>query len=60
MRKRVTQNSGDLWTQVPQADREQIKSKLPELIVAEPKFVSPATIYFLLDLMVSVSLARPQ
>ncbi|KZP16609.1 ARM repeat-containing protein [Athelia psychrophila] len=36
MRKRVTQNSGDFWTQLPQDGREQIKAKLPELILAEP------------------------
>ncbi|RDB23353.1 putative importin subunit beta-4 [Hypsizygus marmoreus] len=35
LRKRVTQNSGNLWTQLPQNEREQIKSKLPELILAE-------------------------
>ncbi|KAF5383571.1 hypothetical protein D9615_003515 [Tricholomella constricta] len=36
LRKRVSQNSGNLWTQLPQNEREQIKSKLPELILAEP------------------------
>ncbi|TFK40003.1 ARM repeat-containing protein [Crucibulum laeve] len=36
MRKRVAQHSGNLWTQLPQNEREQIKTKLPELIVAEP------------------------
>ncbi|KAA1475582.1 ARM repeat-containing protein [Dentipellis sp. KUC8613] len=35
MRKRVSQSSGDLWTQTPQNEREQIKAKLPELILAE-------------------------
>ncbi|KAI0311667.1 ARM repeat-containing protein [Amylostereum chailletii] len=35
MRKRVSQNSGDLWTQVPQADREQIKAELPKLVLNE-------------------------
>lgn len=39
MRKRVSQNSGDFWTQLPQNEREQIKAKLPELILAEPKLV---------------------
>jgi Importin-beta N-terminal domain len=37
MRKRVSQNSGNLWTMLPQNEREEIKSKLPELILAEPK-----------------------
>ncbi|KIM83108.1 hypothetical protein PILCRDRAFT_450443 [Piloderma croceum F 1598] len=36
MRKRVAQNSGDFWTQLPQDGREQIKAKLPELILVEP------------------------
>ncbi|KIJ65152.1 hypothetical protein HYDPIDRAFT_175175 [Hydnomerulius pinastri MD-312] len=36
MRKRVQQKSGDLWMQLPQAEREQIKDKLPQLILAEP------------------------
>ncbi|KAF9462876.1 armadillo-type protein [Collybia nuda] len=36
LRKRVSQNSGNLWTLLPQVEREQIKSKLPELILAEP------------------------
>ncbi|KAL0953706.1 hypothetical protein HGRIS_004898 [Hohenbuehelia grisea] len=36
MRKRVTQNSGNLWTLLPQDEREQIKTKLPEFILAEP------------------------
>jgi len=36
MRKRVSQNSGNLWTLLPQNEREEIKSKLPELILAEP------------------------
>ncbi|KAG6334826.1 hypothetical protein ID866_4263 [Astraeus odoratus] len=35
MRKRVTQNSGDLWTQLPQDERQEIKAKLPQLILAE-------------------------
>jgi len=37
MRKRVSQNSGDLWTQLPPNEREEIKAKLPELILSEPK-----------------------
>ncbi|EGN95021.1 hypothetical protein SERLA73DRAFT_77038 [Serpula lacrymans var. lacrymans S7.3] len=36
MRKRINQKSGDLWTQLPQDERQQIKDKLPELILAEP------------------------
>ncbi|THU97754.1 ARM repeat-containing protein [Dendrothele bispora CBS 962.96] len=35
MRKRVSYNSGNLWTLLPQEEREQIKSKFPELILAE-------------------------
>ena len=41
MKKRVSQNSGDLWIQQSQDGREQIKAKLPELILAEPMFVFP-------------------
>lgn len=40
LRKRVAQNSGDLWIQLPLDDRDQIKAKLPELILAEPKYSS--------------------
>src|ERR1700729_1957091 len=39
MRKRVAQNSGDFWTQLPQDGREQIKAKLPELILPGPTAV---------------------
>jgi hypothetical protein len=39
LRKRVSQNSGSLWTQLPQNEREEIKAKLPELILAELKYV---------------------
>ncbi|KAF7308578.1 Importin N-terminal domain-containing protein [Mycena chlorophos] len=35
MRKRVSQNSGALWTQLPQSDREQLKEKLPEFVLAD-------------------------
>src|ERR1700722_8267697 len=48
MRKRVAQNSGDFWTQLPLNEREQIKVKLPELILAEPKYVSSSTVRVLL------------
>ncbi|OBZ65245.1 putative importin subunit beta-4 [Grifola frondosa] len=36
LRKRVMQNSSELWIQVPQDEREQIKAKLPEIVLAEP------------------------
>ena len=39
MRKRVAQNSGDMWTRLPQNERDQIKEKLPEITLAEPSFV---------------------
>ncbi|KAI0259373.1 ARM repeat-containing protein [Gloeopeniophorella convolvens] len=35
MRKRVSTNSGNLWLQVPQADREQLKTQLPEIVLRE-------------------------
>ncbi|PPQ67700.1 hypothetical protein CVT24_002756, partial [Panaeolus cyanescens] len=35
LRKRVNNNSGNLWTQLPQSEREEIKQKLPELIIQE-------------------------
>ncbi|KAM6496954.1 ARM repeat-containing protein [Amanita muscaria] len=35
MRKRVSQNSGKLWALLPQNEREEIKAKLPELVLAE-------------------------
>ncbi|KAF9244087.1 ARM repeat-containing protein [Melanogaster broomeanus] len=37
LRKRVRQKSGDFWVQLPQDTREEIKSKLPQLILAEPQ-----------------------
>lgn len=40
MRKRVAQNSGDLWTRLPPDGREQIKAKLPDLILVEPSYVN--------------------
>jgi importin-4 len=46
MRKRVAQNSGDFWTQLPQDGREQIKAKLPELILAEPTLAAEPPIFF--------------
>ncbi|KAI0925226.1 hypothetical protein AcW1_007090 [Taiwanofungus camphoratus] len=36
LRKRISQNSGELWVVVPQDEREQIKAKLPELVLADP------------------------
>ncbi|KAK7012251.1 importin N-terminal domain-containing protein, partial [Favolaschia claudopus] len=36
MRKRVAQNSGNMWGQLPQSDREQIKEKLPEIVLSDP------------------------
>lgn len=39
MRKRVAHNSGNLWTLITQDERGQIKEKLPEIILAEPKYV---------------------
>ncbi|EAU90542.2 importin beta-4 subunit [Coprinopsis cinerea okayama7 len=35
LRKRVSQNSGNLWTQLDQSIREQIKQDLPKLILEE-------------------------
>ncbi|KAG6886214.1 hypothetical protein C0993_010776 [Termitomyces sp. T159_Od127] len=35
LRKRVAQNSGNLWISLSQNEREEIKSRLPELILAE-------------------------
>ncbi len=37
LRKRISQNSGDLWLQVAADQREQIKSKLPEIVLSESK-----------------------
>ncbi|EKM50327.1 uncharacterized protein PHACADRAFT_178877 [Phanerochaete carnosa HHB-10118-sp] len=36
LRKRISQNSGDMWLQVNAPEREQIKQKMPELILNEP------------------------
>ncbi|KAH8997891.1 ARM repeat-containing protein [Lactarius hatsudake] len=35
MRKRVSANSGSLWLEVPQVNREQLKSQLPEVVLHE-------------------------
>jgi hypothetical protein len=40
MRKRVSINSGELWLQLPQGEREEIKANLPRLILAEMKYIS--------------------
>ena len=32
LRKRISQNSGDMWLQVNAAERAQIKQKLPEVM----------------------------
>lgn len=40
LRKRISQHSGDLWVQCSVSERDQIKAKLPELILAEPKYVA--------------------
>lgn len=37
LRKRIIQNSGNLWTLLAQNEREEIKARLPELILAETK-----------------------
>ena len=39
LRKRILQKSGALWVNLPQDQRDQIKNKLPELIVREQKYV---------------------
>lgn len=40
LRKRIIQKSGDLWIKVPQAERDELKAKLPEITLAEPVYVS--------------------
>ncbi|KAH9973432.1 ARM repeat-containing protein [Lactifluus volemus] len=35
MRKRVSANSGNLWLQVSQPDREQLKTQLPQIVLRE-------------------------
>jgi len=39
LRKRVEHKSGFLWTSLDKLQRDEIKAKLPEVIVAEPQFV---------------------
>ena len=36
LRKRISQKSGELWINVSQSERDQIKQNLPEVIIAEP------------------------
>ena len=40
MRKRVSTSSGNLWLQVSQSDREQLKTQLPQIVLRESKRVS--------------------
>ncbi|KAI0628226.1 ARM repeat-containing protein [Trametes polyzona] len=35
LRKRISQNSGDLWLQLPPEQREELKTKVPELVLRE-------------------------
>lgn len=42
LRKRIMQKSGVLWVNLPQDQRDQIKSHLPALIVKEQKYVLQA------------------
>lgn len=63
MRKRVSVNSGQLWLDVPQANREALKSELPKVVLRESKFVSfpnytIATADLLLSALVRHSTAR--
>jgi len=39
LRKRILQKSGTLWVNLPQDQRDHIKSNLPSLIVREQKYV---------------------
>lgn len=39
LRKRITSQTGDLWLQVPVEQRTEIKVKLPQLILAESRYV---------------------
>ncbi|KAL5537253.1 hypothetical protein ACEPAF_1076 [Sanghuangporus sanghuang] len=36
LRKRISQKSGELWINVSQTEREEIKSRLPEITLREP------------------------
>lgn len=40
LRKRVGDNAGELWIQVSQEERNQIKSQLPEIVLNEPSYVA--------------------
>lgn len=70
MRKRVSANSGQLWLDVPQANREGLKSELPQVVLRESKFVSfsnysllPLICYsallFAIPLLVLLPLSQP-
>jgi hypothetical protein len=37
LRKRVSQHDAELWLQIAATEREEIKDKLPGIILAEPK-----------------------
>ena len=65
MRKRVYANSGNLWLEVPQPTREELKSELPKVVLRESKSVSfsnysisAADRYFLVSALVRHSTAR--
>jgi len=40
MRKRVAAASGELWLQLPQNERQEIKNNLPALILSEPLYAT--------------------
>jgi hypothetical protein len=40
LRKRVLENSGDFWLQLPQIQREEIKANLPQLVLQESRCVA--------------------
>jgi hypothetical protein len=40
MRKRVASASGELWLQLPQNERQEIKNNLPSLILSEPLYAT--------------------
>lgn len=58
MRKRVSQNSGKLWTLLPQNEREEIKAKLPEFVLAEPKWACLISSIYSLTLIFASDLVR--
>ena len=40
MRKRVASASGELWLQLSQSERQEIKNNLPSLILSEPLYAT--------------------